>query len=135
MQDNFGAIKQHVLYEDKVENDTDDEEYPEDDYINYQQDVNEYRTCATIFRSIIRSDLIEYTHLLIEQTSTQCIQDVSNYTSNFSTQVFKVASLMFYEHKFMLDDGKVSLVHAGSCIEWLIYVYRGTVAILSYGSV
>lgn len=59
-----------MLYEDKVENATDDEEYPEDDYINYQLDVNEYRTCTTVFRS----DLVEYTHLLIEQTSTQCIQ-------------------------------------------------------------
>lgn len=96
--------------------------YREDDYINYQQDSNERRTCTTIFRSIIRSDLIEYTRLLIEQTSTQCIQDVSNFTSNFSIQVFKVVSLMLYEHKFVLENSKVFLVHAGTWIRWLTYI-------------
>ena len=49
--------------------------------------------------------------LLIEQTITQCIQDVSNYASDLSIQVLKVA-LVFSEHRFVLEDDTVSLVRA-----------------------
>jgi hypothetical protein len=98
------------LYEEEAESDTDDEGYPEDDYDGYQ-DVTEYRACTTTFQSIIRSDLAAQARLLIEQTITQCIQDVSNYASDLSIQVLKIA-LVFSEHKFVLENDTVSFVRA-----------------------
>lgn len=79
----------------------------QDDNDEYDE-TEEFRACTTSFQAIIREDLEEEVRHRIEETISNCIQDTTNYASDFSIQVLKMA-LVFNTHTFTLRNNRVVL--------------------------
>ncbi|KAI8643659.1 hypothetical protein BD408DRAFT_481819 [Parasitella parasitica] len=94
--------------DDKDSEDSDDE----DNDGATQDDAEQFRACSISLSQVLRDDLPNDIRSLFINTIGDTMEQVSNYTSDFSKQVLKVA-LLFAEYTFESNDGNIELVYDG----------------------
>ncbi|KAI8635900.1 hypothetical protein BD408DRAFT_448832 [Parasitella parasitica] len=93
------------------DNDSEDSEDEDNDGAN-QDDAEQFRACSISLSQVFRDDLPDDIKSLFINTIGATMEQVSNYTSDFSKQVLKVA-LLFAEYTFESNDGNIELVYDG----------------------
>ncbi|KAI8641967.1 hypothetical protein BD408DRAFT_432881 [Parasitella parasitica] len=77
-----------------------------------QDDAEQFRACSISLSQVLRDDLPNDIRSLFVNTIGATMEQVSNYTSDFSKQVLKVA-LLFAEYTFESNDGNIEIVYDG----------------------
>lgn len=111
VEQHFDECINEVLYVDPQETEANSSDVDDQDDDDGYDETEEFRTCTTSFQTIIKKDLEEEVRHRIEETILNCIRDTTNYTSDFSIQVLKMA-LVFNTHTFTLRNNTVILEEA-----------------------